>query len=375
MKIKTLDGYKSFLGIRRLKKKQELFKVVTYSGKELLCNFGHSFVIDGKETFLYELTPGLSSLDTENGKDLVIIIESTGKKDWVYDFIEVENLDHSYLTNDINSHNCQFMGSTVTLIDSDYILKKLKSITPEFTPDDFTCVWERVQPGHKYLLSIDTAAGVGSDFSVMNVFDITYYPNKPAKQVSIWRCNTKTPPSFAELVLDSANYWNDAYIIGEINGLSNEVLNRLVIDNEYENVYYDYENDAYGVYSHRTSKKTGCMLFKEELESDRMELVDDNTINELGYFEEVSPGVYKAKAGRNFHDDCIITCIWAAWFLKSRYFEDERDTWGESRNYQLEEERMIESQYEEETGIEAFLQRDTEMHDDWLNKDEMGFSQ
>jgi hypothetical protein len=369
--VKTLYGYKKFLGIRRLKRKQDIFKVTLKSGKELYCNFRHTFVINKEEVPLHKLTPGISELDTIDGKDLILDIKPTNKKDWVYDFVDVDNDDCSYLTNDINSHNCQFMGSTVTLIDADYIVKKLKKVDPLFTPDDNTSIWEKCKDGHKYLISIDTAAGVGSDYSVMNVFDITNYPNEPATQVAMWKSNMKTPPAFADLVYDSCLYWNNAYVIGEVNGLSNEILNRLIVDKEYENVYYDYENDSYGVYSHRTSKKTACVIFKEELESDRIKILDDTTITELSYFEEVSPGIFKAKTGRNFHDDCVVTCIWAAWFLKSRFFEDERDTWYlPKQDFNTEKEYPTADNGDYSDALEGFLEADKERHDGWLEKDE-----
>jgi hypothetical protein len=230
---------------------------------------------------------------------------------------------------------------------------------------------------------------VGSDFSVMNVFDITFYPHKPAEQVAIWARNDVTPPMFTDFIHDTLSYWNNAYLIGETNGLSNEVLTRLFDEKEYENIYFDYEDDAYGICSDKVSKPQACVWFKEELEQERLIIRDSQTIDQLGYFEEVSPGVYKAKGGRNNHDDCVITCIWAAHFLKSRFFEDVRDTWninkpkkapqvkleppelqlGVTYDAPLEEEAI--SDPDVEAAYDAFLERDEDLHgDNWLELDE-----
>lgn len=263
---------------------------------------------------------------------------------------------------------CAFQGSTVTLIDSDYMIRKLKSEEPVEIPDEYTKIWKRKIPGHKYLISIDTAGGVGSDNSVMNIFDITNYPNEPAEQVAIYRNSMCPPYKFAEIVYDSLLYWNNAYIIGELNGLSAEVINRLFNDNEYENIFYDYEDETMGIYSDKTSKPKACLMFKDELESDKMLLRDSETIDEIGYFEEPKPGIYKAKEGRNNHDDCVITCVWAAYFLKSQYFLDEKSTWYENS----ENEEDFPENKENEEALQAFLEQDKETHsEDWLENDEM----
>lgn len=268
-------------------------------------------------------------------------------------------------------YGCQFMGSSITLIDADFITQHLRWEEPEHQPDEYTKMWDRPIKGHKYLISIDTGGGVGSDNSVMNVFDITNYPLGAARQVAMWCRNDKTPPIFAEIVYESAQYWNNAYIIGEINGLSNEVLNRL-FEQGYENIYLDYDDDTYGVYADKASKPKACMWFKEELENQRMTVLDNETIDELGYFEEVSPGVYKAKSGRNFHDDRVMTCIWAAYFLKSKFFEDEKDTWGGTVSYNEDgEETSVDP--EEEERLQAFIEADEKQHGEgWLDRDEWG---
>lgn len=271
----------------------------------------------------------------------------------------------------------KFSGSTITLIDADFIIKNLKSKEPIQRPDEYTKIWSMPQPGRKYLIAIDTAGGVGSDFSVMNVFDITDCPNQAAIQVAAYRRNTITPPAFAEVVYDSAIVWNNAYVIGEINGLSNEVLTRL-FDMDYENIYYDYEDETYGIFSDRASKPKAAMWFKEELENDRMTIYDSQTMDEIGYFEEIKPGVYKAKSGRNNHDDMVMTCIWTALFLKSQYFLDEKEEWGKiallDTEWDITNAPLDGVRTEEEDSLEAFLtnakQETSEDNENWLNDDE-----
>jgi hypothetical protein len=268
--------------------------------------------------------------------------------------------------------NCQFQGSVVTLIDADFIIKHLKTKDPLISPDDYTKVWETPKPNRKYLISIDTAGGVGSDYSVMNVFDITDYPQDPAYQVATYRRNTVTPPAFAEILYDSCKIWNEAYVIGEINGLSREPLTRLQ-DKDYEKIYYDYEDETFGIYADRTSKPKAAMWFKEELENNRLILCDVETCNEIGYFEEVKPGIYRAKPGRNNHDDMVMTCVWATLFLKSQYFLDEKEDWDKTDTYLEDGSEMGET--DEDSDMRDFLDEQKEKieddNDNWLTNDEM----
>lgn len=296
------------------------------------------------------------------------------------DWWEVEGRDEEWKKETIKNiglvkfnqeYNCQFQGSTITLIDADFIIKHLKSENPIATPDAYTKIWEYPKTGRKYVIVIDTSAGVGSDYSVMNVFDITEYPFKPATQVASYRRNTITPPAFSELLYDSAKVWNDAYIIGEINGLSKEPLSRLQ-EKEYENIYFDYDDESIGVYADRTSKPKACMWFKEELENGRIHIRDQETINEIGYFEEVKPGIYRAKEGKNNHDDMVMTGVWLALFLKSQYYQEEKDSWG-INPYQEDEADGI-NNTEEEESLQAFISEQTEAieydNENWLMNDE-----
>lgn len=307
------------------------------------------------------------------------------------DWWEVEGRDEKWKEQQIRSigkvkfaqeFGNQFQGSAVTLIDAEFLIKKLVKVQPLVSLDEFTRIWEHVEPNKKYLLSIDTGAGVGSDYSVINIFDITNYPARAAIQVGVWRRNDTAPPQFSDIVLDTAKKWNNAYIIGETNGLSNEVISR-IFESEYEYIFYDYDDDIYGVCSDVKSKKQACIWFKENLESGKIILKDSDTIDELSYFEEVKEGIYKAKSGRGLHDDCVVTCLWATYFLKSGFFDDERDEWKLQNTIvtkkqttfsekELESIAKNEAEYDIEEAYNAFITDDNnENGEKWLSRDEL----
>lgn len=280
-------------------------------------------------------------------------------------------------------HACAFQGSSHTLIDADFLVNKLKPIEPQYVPDNETKMWDVVQPNRKYALAVDTAGGVGSDFSVINVFDITdYYIGGGALQVATWRCSTMTPKKFAEIVHTSAKYWNNAYVVCEINGLGNEVNSRLFNDFEYENLFFDQEKNAYGVYSSKETKPKAAMLFKDDLESGRIILQDSQTIMEIGYFEEVSKDVFKAKDSRTLHDDTVMTCLWLAYFLHSPFFEGEMDEhkkktlkktdpeeyYKQSGTTPEDDSLTEEEEAEDEEVLSAFIDEDNYDENTWLER-------
>ena len=66
-------------------------------------------------------------------------------------------------------------------------------------------------------------------------------------------------------------------------------------------------------------KKTGCLVFKEMIESDKIILNDFDTIAELSTY--VSRGsAYEASAGYN--DDLISTLVLFGWLTTQPYFKD-----------------------------------------------------
>ena len=93
-------------------------------------------------------------------------------------------------------------------------------------------------------------------------------------------------------------------------------------ENEYEYMYYDFEKGTHGVNSNIKTKPLALSYFKTDLESNKMIIHSEHMIKELNYFEEVRPGVFSAKNGRDFHDDLVAGGYWVSFGLRSRSFED-----------------------------------------------------
>jgi len=263
-------------------------------------------------------------------------------------------------------HDCSFFGSSSTLIDGQFILNGLKQIDPIDQPDQWTKYWDKPKHNRKYAISIDVSQGVGSDYSVANVFDITDYPEGAVKQVFCYRRNDINVPIFTSIVHEIAKEWNNAYLIIETNANLGEELQRIMMEsNEYENIFYDYEKNSYGVFANRGNKPAACSWLKELIENNKIQVYDGQLIEEFGYFEELKEGVFKAKNNKGCHDDLVATCLWLSYFLKSKYFADIKDSWvfDESPSEEVKDKEAYEV-------WNNFLTKDyEEVENNWLDKD------
>jgi hypothetical protein len=177
-------------------------------------------------------------------------------------------------------------------------------------------------------MGTDTGQGVGGDYSVINIFDITTYQvTGRIEQVAVWADNQTRVFDFADIILRIAKEWNDPYIIVEANQNFGAIITKqLYFEKGYENMFYDTQKGEFGVFASGTTKSLALTHFKDQIESGTMVLKSEAMIKELSYFEEVKDGVFKARTGKNFHDDHVTSAYWVSYMLKDKWFEDAYDT-------------------------------------------------
>jgi len=100
-------------------------------------------------------------------------------------------------------YECAFHGSSGTLISGEKLAELVWQEPIQETEN--TKIYERVKKGHSYLINVDVGEGVGSDFSVINVTDIT---TQPYKQVMVYRSNEISPMVLPEYVERFAKEYN-----------------------------------------------------------------------------------------------------------------------------------------------------------------------
>jgi hypothetical protein len=218
---------------------------------------------------------------------------------------------------------CNFSGSSNTLIEGN-TLERLVSQVPLLVPEEGYSIWKAPQRNRIYLASCDVAKGVNSDFSVVDIYDVTtWHVNGRYDQVAQLRTNSLALlPEFKPKVVQICRQWNNCALIIENNNLGDVLAKAIHEEDEYENLYYDYDRKEIGVNANVKTKPLACRHYKEDLETSVLTIRSTDTIKELATFEEVMSGVFKARKGNAFHDDTVTVGYWAAYCLRSKWWED-----------------------------------------------------
>ena len=318
--VLTKAGFSKFEGIRK-SFSNNVIKITTEKN-EITCTQGHKFVINGQDKLAYELEKG-DYLETLDGLVRILDISKEKSQD-VYDILETN--DHTFVTNDIISHNC-FIGSSYTLINAD-TLNELYGIDELDKKDGKLDIFIKPKNKHKYIMSVDPAKDGSDSFSV-KVLDITKFPFVQVASCGLQIDYFKMP----EYLNEWGHFYNNALIIVENNeGAGQSVADMLWYDYEYENLFFDKVKSTNTTSlvekrkkypGFRTTVKTRKLILdtlKLFLENKNLVLYDKKTINEFYTFVLIN-GKYQAEDG--YHDDHIMSLALAfAPFMNLRNFND-----------------------------------------------------
>jgi len=245
----------------------------------------------------------------------------------------------------------EFIGSSATLIPGAKL--KMLAFNNPVEKEEYLDIYEAPKPGHTYMAIVDCAEGVGLDYSVCSIVDVT---ELPYKHVAKFRDNKLSAFIFPTYVYNLANKYNRAWILVETNSVGQQVVDILHYDLEYENIFRIESHDikgqhiasgfkkgaAYGVKTSKTVKKIGCSNLKTLIETDKLVTTDFDTIAELNTFVR-DKDTYKAEEGNN--DDIVMTLVLFSWLTAQSFFKeitnsDVRQRLLEERNIQMEEELL-----------------------------------
>lgn len=212
---------------------------------------------------------------------------------------------------------CEFLGSSNTLISGD-VLSRLESIEP-LRMTEKCSVYVEPLDGHKYIMCIDVADGIGKDYTVMTIIDITY---KPYEIVAVYRDNKLSPFALDTLAVQWARRYNKAFIVIETNNRGADVSNRILNDHFYENLYIKdvTKPTGLGVYTDKNSKKRDCALLKSVVEEKVLNINDHTTLRELKTFQVDKRGSFSAATGNN--DDTVMALVLFCHLMQDPIFID-----------------------------------------------------
>lgn len=314
--VLTDKGFKSFGGIR-YKKSSDNLEIILCDGEKITVTKDHKFSVDSKEVIANNLVIG-DVLKTSGGLEKIIKIKNKKTKIKVYDLLEVDD-GNVYYTNNILSHNCEFLGSGGSLIDST-TLKNLTGNPPiDSRLEGNFEILELPIKDHKYILIADTSEGNGGDCATCQVIDVT---ELPYKQVSAYSDNTMKLEYFHDVIKLIGNYYNQALVIIETNNGGGEVCRNLNYEAEYENQFYD---EDFGLKTTKLTKRLGCSHFKTLVESNQLILNHWKTIEQLGGFVKNNKNSYSNEDG----DDLVMPLIIFSYWINNKKFTD---TWLDDDN-------------------------------------------
>lgn len=318
--ILTPNGWEDFHGIRKLTKSNYV-KLKNYN---LTCSDNHRILIDGTWRESKELDHELYKNDIE-----------------LYDPVGVKS--STYFSNGIVSHNCDFLGSSNTLISADKLHTLVYTKPVLRTKDGMNIYQEPVRKDpdkeksydHIYFITADVAEGQGKDYTALTVIDVTQFPYKV---VATYRNNTVSPLLFASVVKTVARKYNNAYVLIEINSIGFEVANVLHTDLEYENIvktammgrkgqiitegFGSVKKVQMGVRTSVLTKKVGCQVLKNMIEEDKLIVEDADIISEFTTFISKKQS-FEAEDGHN--DDLVMCLVLFSWATRQQYFKNLTD--------------------------------------------------
>jgi hypothetical protein len=325
VKVQTPKGFCSFSGIQKIQR-SFYFHVILENTSELKCSIKHP-LFKKDVGFVHACTLRVGDLiDTITGFVAVVYAELVDEPIELYDLLDVGEESVLY-TNNILSHNCEFIGSSHTLISATK-LRLLRSIKPEVSNAD-TRIFMQPVPGRQYVTVVDTARGVLGDYSAFIIFDVSELPYRVA---ATYRNNAISPLLYPNIVFQLSKHYNMSYILVETNDIGEQIANILRHDLEYENILTSVNNGRsgqvispgfgqqtrLGVRTTKSVKRIGCMGLKTQVESDKLVINDERVLYELFRFVNIGES-YEAEEG---HDDLVMCCVLFAWAMEQSYVKE-----------------------------------------------------
>jgi hypothetical protein len=228
-------------------------------------------------------------------------------------------------------HNVKFLGSSGSLIPA-LVLEKMQWANP-LNFDPFFQVYEYPQENRRYVAVADCSEGVGQDYAVCTVFDVSVIPYKV---VAKYRNNEIGPLLFPyQLMSICENYNNCPLLIESNNDVGGQVSYIMYYELEYPEVILTSNDDKGmsvkvggarpkpGVKTTSKVKMIGCANLKTMLENGKLLIEDQTMLEELGTF--IAKGnSYEADEG--CHDDTVMTLVLFSWLMKQDWFVDYTST-------------------------------------------------
>ena len=214
-----------------------------------------------------------------------------------------------------------FFGTGDTLIGAEALMELRAEQSERYIEQGDGLIYQEPIKDHEYIMCVDVGKGRGQDYSTFTLIDISV---KPFQQVAVYRNNAISPLLFPSIIYKYAVSYNKAYVVIESNDQGSMVANGLYHELEYDNVHVEsaVKANAIGQAMTRRVKRLGCSGLKDLLETNKLKIVDEQTILEISTF--VGRGnSYEASEGN--HDDLVMNLVMFGYFAQTQFFNDMTD--------------------------------------------------
>jgi hypothetical protein len=225
---------------------------------------------------------------------------------------------------------CDFLGSSNTLINGRTIATlSSKDVLYDNPEGNAVDIYEDPKENHYYCITVDTARGIGGDYSAFVVFDIT---EMPYKVVAKYRNNKIAPMLYPNVIAKVGEDYNNAFVLVETNDIGGQVVEILHEEIEYDNIFStvteksrQYVSPGFGkstrlgVNTSKQVKRQGCFNFKSLMEEHKLLVFDADIISEISTFVEKG-NTYQADEGYN--DDCVMCMVLFGWLSTMPFFKE-----------------------------------------------------
>jgi hypothetical protein len=236
----------------------------------------------------------------------------------VYD-IKVED-DASFVAESIILHNCDFISSGDTFLQSNDLERLRDLIRPPMMKtghQNGVWIWRNPEPAKKYVMSADVARGDASDFSAFHIIDYE------TCEVCVEFLGKIPPDRFSDLLAEYGKKYNDALICPEQNTFGYFTCVRLR-DMGYPKLYYpgshgdifEYKSpdpEAIPGFSTQTKTRNQILTKLEELvRNGKLTCYSQRLYDQ---FQAFIWNGSKAQASKDAHDDLIMSLAIGTWLV------------------------------------------------------------
>lgn len=224
-------------------------------------------------------------------------------------------------------YECRFLNNSGSPFDPNMFDKFTKELIEPLNilEDGNYYIWKKPDSEKIYTMGVDTSEGVGQDYSVIQIFDITDPLN--IEQVARYSTNTMDITTFAAKVLEIAKQWYSPIMSVERNGPGAHVCEKLFYENNYPRFInfgsgYGPQTPGRkvlpGIITNRVTKSEGVHNMKYYIHDRRVvKIYDKKTIEELRTFTCIRNQSNNIRwcAQPGFHDDHVLALCWSLFAL------------------------------------------------------------